>query len=163
MRVRRTRAEDMDTVMDIFAHARQRMRDAGNPNQWTTEYPIREDVLEDIRNGRSFVVTDDGRIVGTFMFYIGEEPTYAYIEDGEWPDDLPYGSIHRLAGHRSVKGIFETVLRFCEKKADRIRIDTHEDNKPMLHLMDKFGFERCGVVYMENGTPRTAFYKTCSR
>ena len=163
MQVRHTETEDIDVVLDLYAHARQRMRDAGNPNQWTTEYPTRENILKDIENGNSYVLTDDDGIAGTFAFIIGEEPTYAYIEDGEWPDDLPYGSIHRLAGYRNRKGVFEAVLDFCSKRIERIRIDTHADNRPMLHLMEKCGFRRCGIVYMQNGTPRIAFSKTYIR
>lgn len=33
---------------------------------------------------------------------------------------------------------------------------------PMQHLFEKNGFERCGVIYVENGTPRFA-YQRCAR
>jgi hypothetical protein len=40
-----------------------------------------------------------------------------------------------------------------------IRIDTHRDNVPMLSLLDKSGFERCGIIYLKNGDERIAFQK----
>ena len=40
-----------------------------------------------------------------------------------------------------------------------IRIDTHEDNRIMQHLLDKYGFAKCGCIYVEDGTPRIAYQK----
>ena len=38
-----------------------------------------------------------------------------------------------------------------------LRIDTHADNLPMQGASMKAGFERAGVVYVSDGTPRVAF------
>ena len=37
------------------------------------------------------------------VFIIGADPTYEVIEDGAWPDNSPYGTIHRIAGDGQVK------------------------------------------------------------
>ena len=48
-----------------------------------------------------------------------------------------------------------SVLEHCES----LRADTHEDNKIMQHLLEKNGFVRCGIIHVEDGTPRVAYQK----
>lgn len=156
--IRKTEHEDLDRIAEIFACARRRMKETGNPTQWGEDRPSLDLVLKDISEGCSYVVTDHGRIVATFAFPIGIEPTYLEI-DGSWIDDAPYGTIHRIASDGSVKGVFESVLSYVGKMGVDIRIDTHRDNRPMLHLIEKNGFTRCGIIIVDDGTERIAFQK----
>ena len=157
--IRKTTAEDIPRVLEILAYARDFMRASGNPNQWQDNRPDPGLVYEDVEKDQGYVMEDDGWIFGTFALVMGDDPTYAHIEDGEWPDNDPYGTIHRIAGDDTHKGVFEKCLEFCDTQTDIVRIDTHIDNKPMLHLLEKTGFVRCGVIYVDNGTPREAFYR----
>ena len=156
--LRKSRIEDLDRIAEIFASARQRMKENGNPDQWKDDRPSLDLVREDIRKGNSYVVEDDGRVVATFAYIIGIEPTYLDI-DGQWLSDDPYGTIHRIASDGSVRGIFELVLNFAESFGRDIRIDTHEDNTVMRHLLAKHGFIYCGIIIVDNGTKRLAFQK----
>lgn len=153
-KIRRAIMADMDDVLGIYAHARQFMRDNGNPTQWGDNHPRQEILVEDVELGRLYVVEADGRICGVFMFQIGDDPTYAHIE-GSWRSAEPYGVIHRIAGMGG--GVFPVVLEFCRGLISHIRIDTHEDNKPMQHVVEKYGFTRRGIIYVEDGTPRIAY------
>lgn len=146
---------DLDEIEQIYSHARQFMADNGNPTQWANGYPQRELLEEDICLGRLYVAKKENGIYGVFLFAIGEDPTYAYIEDGAWISDLPYGTIHRIAS--CGKGLFTEALEFCRKMCNHIRIDTHHNNKPMQHLVEKHGFTRCGIIYTDDGTPRIAY------
>lgn len=94
---------------------------------------------------------------GVFAFIIGPDPTYTYIEDGVWLNDDVYGTIHRIAGDGVAKGVFKKCLDFCKSQIDNLRIDTHHNNLTMQHLVEKNGFEKCGIVYMEDGSPRIAY------
>ena len=38
-----------------------------------------------------------------------------------------------------------------------LRIDTHENNRPMRHLCESRGFTQCGIIYVDDGSPRIAF------
>lgn len=49
------------------------------------------------------------------------------------------------------------MFAFAKERADHLRIDTHRDNLPMQGASIKAGFERAGVVYVSDGTPRVAF------
>lgn len=159
MNFRLATLSDLDEMMNIFAYAREQMRLSGNPNQWGTTTPAREVMEEYIEKKQTYIVYDENRILGTFVFFIGEDPTYNVIENGEWLNDMPYGVIHKIAKAPDCSGVLCEIISFCENKTANIRIDTHEDNKIMQHLLEKNGFTRCGIIYLENGSPRIAYHK----
>lgn len=148
---------DLPAISDIYAHARSFMAANGNPVQWGTTYPAPELLEEDVRLGRLFVDTTDGRICGVFMFALGDDPTYAYIEDGAWLDNSPYGTIHRVASDGTTPGTLKRCVAFCRKQCAHLRIDTHADNHIMQKCIAKEGFTRCGTIYVEDGSPRIAY------
>lgn len=155
-------ATDLDRILEIYAIAKKYMHENGNPNQWNGAYPDRETLAQDIACNRLYVYKNDGVIHGVFVLLLEKEATYDYIEGGEWLDDKPYGTIHRIAGSREVGGIFEKCLHFCRNKLREtsigsLRIDTHHDNHTMQYLLGKYGFERCGIIYLKNGEPRMAY------
>ena len=158
--VRHTKTTDLDSVMSIFDNARTRMRASGNLTQWVDGYPTKNLILDDIRNGNSYVVEIEQRIIGVFTFIEGDEPTYSKIE-GRWLDNKPYGTIHRIAAAPGVNGIADACLEFCLLKDIGIRVDTHVDNKPMLGWLSKRGFSYCGNLckrwHSTNGFPVTFF------
>ena len=150
---------DLPRILEIYDIAKAYMRASGNPNQWNGAYPDPETLRTDMEKQRLYVYKKNGRIHGVFMLLLEEEPTYAYIEDGSWREEAPYGTIHRLAGDGEVKGLFAKCVAFCEKKVPYLRADTHFDNHTMQHLLEKNGFERRGIIYLKNGDPRIAYQK----
>ena len=160
MTIRPTTYADIEALQAIFAYARAQMIADGNPTQWDDGYPSREQLMSDIQRGVSYVVEHNGQPCATFVFIIGKDPTYAYIEDGNWLDDtLLYGTIHRIASSGEQRGIFPFVLHWCSAQCGNIRIDTHEDNKRMIHLIEQAQFTRCGIIYTRNNTPRIAYQR----
>ena len=95
--------------------------------------------------------------MGVFALIIGSEPTYEIIEQGSWHSSMPYGTIHRLASDGSSKGIARSCFDYCKEKCSYLRIDTHRDNKPMLAAIKKYGFQECGIIYVQDGSERIAF------
>ena len=156
-RIRRAAMADLPRILEIYAYAREFMAKTGNPNQWKTSNPPRETLEADIPAGNLYVVEAQG-IHGVFAYFTEPGPTYTYIEEGSWLEDTPYGTIHRVAGDGS-GGIFSAVLIFAEEQNSHVRIDTHHDNKVMQHVLEKHGFQRRGIIYLENGEPRIAYEK----
>ena len=154
--VRKAKWEDLEKIGEIYAYARGFMAEHGNPNQWGTIHPPKEQLVADIQNGDLYVITDYTGIHGVFYFFIGADPTYAVIDDGMWHDDRIYGTIHRIASDGS-GGILGTAVQFCKGKIDYLRIDTHADNKVMQRAVAKQGFQRCGIIYQPDGSPRIAY------
>ena len=156
--IRKATPADLPAVEAVYALARTFMAQNGNPTQWGTTYPATELLEEDIRLGRLYVDTNESRVCGVFMFTVGEDdPTYAYIEDGAWRDSSPYGVIHRIAADGTTPGVLSRALTFCRERCSHLRIDTHGDNYPMQHLVEKYGFSRRGIIYTDDGSPRLAY------
>ena len=153
-------AADVERIMEVLAVAKQKMRDSGNTNQWVGGYPTTEAVLHDIERDGGFVVEEDGVVVAYFAMLPSPEPTYAKIYEGAWLNDQPYHVVHRMGSLMSVLGIFKDVMDYCFKVDHNIRVDTHRDNKVMQHLIEKYGFTYCGIIYLANGDERLAYQLT---
>lgn len=155
--IRNAQLQDLDAIERIYSIGRAFMRASGNQKQWINGYPQRALLEDDIKNKRLFVIEEEGKPRAVFAFILGDDPTYAYIEDGQWPNQKPYGTIHRIASDGTGKGVVEKALTFALQFTDEVRADTHEDNKPMQRALSKNGFTRCGIIYLENGDPRIAY------
>ena len=115
---------DLSRIQEIYAYARRFMAETGNPNQWGNHHPPVETLIEDIEKKLLYVLENETGIHGVFYFYIGDDPTYGYLEGGTWRSDALYGTIHRIAGDGS-GGILGTSVTFCKSLINHIRIDTH--------------------------------------
>lgn len=161
LKIRKATPDDFAEIMRIYARARAFMAQTGNPHQWGDDgYPSEELIREDIREGVSYVAEADGQIEAVFLFRVGDDPTYHVIEGGNWLNDEPYGVVHRIAAAGRVKGAGAWCLQWAFAQCGNLRIDTHDDNAVMQHVLEKSGFVKCGRIYLENGDPRVAFQKS---
>lgn len=159
MVIRHAEMADLPAMMDMFARARAFMASSGNPNQWVDGYPSAEVAMHDIEARNAYVCTGaDGSLLATFCFIVGDDPTYAVIEQGRWLNSRPYATIHRLASSGIEAGMALECLRWAASRGLDLRADTHADNHIMQHILLKFGFISCGIIYTHNGTPRLAFH-----
>ena len=160
MNIRRAVSGDIDEIMSLYSMAREFMKATGNPDQWKDNYPSRELIMSDVKSGSLYVGTENGEILASFFFVIGLDPTYGNIYGGRWLDDNDeYGTIHRVAVKVHGKGVADEIYRFCSGLNRSIRIDTHKDNKPMQRSLEKNGFKKCGIIYLENGDERIAYQR----
>lgn len=155
--IRLAEMSDLTEILRIYAHARAYMAEQGNPSQWGKVKPPRETLEQDIKKRQLYVCTNDNSIYGVFALIFGADPTYARIERGNWKSAEPYGAIHRVAGDGTVKGVFAECLEYCKARSWHLRIDTHADNRIMQHCIEKNGFDRCGMIHIQDGTPRIAY------
>ena len=155
--IRKASMSDIDAVMRIYGAAKKFMCENGNKTQWPGNYPDRDLVSDDIANGNLYVICrEDSSVCACFGLFFGDDPTYSHIE-GSWKNDAPYAAIHRVASDGSIKGVFRKCFDFVSARHPHIRIDTHEDNKIMQRAILNCGFVYCGIIYVENGTPRRAY------
>ena len=155
--IRHTTAADIEAVMQMYDHSRSVMRANGNYTQWTG-YPTRDDVAADIACGASRIIEEHGVPTGTFAVVSGVEPTYGIIAHGRWIDDTtPYATVHRLAAMPNTHGIADIAFAYANESFAHLRADTHADNAAMRHILDKQGFVYCGIVFMDDGSPRVAY------
>ena len=160
MLVRIAHIEELDAIMAVLEAAKGIMRASGNTSQWVDGYPSEAAIKNDISDGHGFVVTDNERIVGYFAFISSPELTYAHIYEGKWLDDtLPYHVVHRIGSYPEVHGVFRAIMDWCFSKDSNIRVDTHRDNHIMQHVLLKYGFRYCGIIYLDSGAERLAYQK----
>ena len=159
MHIRPGEEKDLDAIVQVIDTARAFMRAHGNAAQWVNGYPSRELFAADMRGGHCFVAEENGRVHAVFSLFEGPDPTYAVIEDGAWLNDDAYVCIHRIGSDGELRGVLQEAVRFAALRGMDLRADTHADNIPMQNALKKCGFIRCGVIYVDDGTPREAFQR----
>ncbi len=132
--------------------------------QWTNCYPNLQTIEQDIQDQTGYVLKVDKQIAGYMSISFQEEPAYAIIQ-GKWNTSSPYAVIHRLGLSDAFRGlglgsyIFSLIEDLCLKNGIyTIRIDTHQANLPMQHVLAKQGFSKCGIIWIHGGE-RLAFDK----
>lgn len=159
--------DDIDQVMVAVEDAREFLKEQGN-GQWQDGYPNRDDFIHDIKSGRLFVVLDDDSpdiIVGCVAFTYREEE-YHHLYEGKWLSEREYMVMHRVAvkkEYRSLgygKKLFEVFIKQATLEGYRsLRIDTHEKNSVMRHIIESFGFIYCGKVILTPNKDRVVYEK----
>ena len=163
MYIRQATYSDLDSLMQIFEGAKVIMRASGNLHQWDNGYPTIAVVRKDISQGNCYVLCEGTEILGTMALIAGPDHTYSYIE-GKWSNDDPYYVIHRIAAAVPARNVAKTMFDWAFEHIGQqgcfvIRIDTHKDNCIMQHILAKYGFTHCGVIYLDDGAPREAYLK----
>lgn len=160
LQIRKTQKQEIDTIMAMFDHSRRLMRASGNQHQWVGGYPQRSIAESDIVTGQSYIVTDGDTPVGTFVFFIGTEPTYRSIYHGHWVDEeISYGTLHRMAKTSNAHGIADVIIKWCATQAPSLRADTHIDNHIVQHILERNNFIYCGMIQLEDHTWRKAYQR----
>ncbi|MDF7668224.1 MULTISPECIES: GNAT family N-acetyltransferase [unclassified Lactobacillus] len=156
MQLRRATMADFDQIMMILKDGANQLAESG-VNQWQGEYPSPDQIKEDIENGWAYLaVSDDEETVGAISIVTGPDHAYDNL-NGEWLMQTDnYVVIHRVAirskhaGHGYATKLLRAVIeniRDSHPEVDSIRIDTHEDNQAMQHLINKMGFKQVGTLY----------------
>ena len=154
---RRATVEDMDALLSITARASARLLAAG-VDQWQNGYPNAEFFTRDIAEGSAWLFTHGGRPAGCVTVRHGREKQYDRLF-GEWltPPDSAYGTIHRIAVADEYlgRGLADEMFQFAEDITvgtgyASIRVDTHEQNGPMRRRLEKRGYTRCGLLWIDS-------------
>lgn len=149
MEIRKAKLEDLDSILSIYDTARAFMKSYGNATQWGDAWPPKEVIISDIEEGNGYVVVGkDDLPHAVFALIFDKDPNYESI-DGAWLNDEPYAVIHRIASDGSVKGILSMAVDYASHYIKNIRIDTHQDNSPMLRAIKKCGFVYCGGINLD--------------
>ncbi len=157
MNIMKAKKEDLSKLRELYDIAKSTMDQIGNTKQWMPGEPPNTEILLSIESGEQYVILDEDKIVGTFVFFLHKDPCYDEIFEGSWPNNEPYGTIHRIASDGVTKGILGEIFKYAEQQAENLRIDTHKDNAIMHHLLAKYGFKRAGIVYVKSGGERVAY------
>ncbi|EJT6501449.1 GNAT family N-acetyltransferase [Clostridium perfringens] len=165
MEFRQAKISDLDQIVEIIELSKKYLKET-KVDQWQDGYPAKEDLRKDIESGNSYVLTNKDEIVATTVISLEGESTYNLIFNGEWITNEEYIVMHRVAVHDKYKGkgIFKELIKEAESLAlnkgiSSIKIDTHRDNISMQRAVVKNDFQKCGIIYLEDGSERIAFEK----
>ena len=160
---RKATLADLDAVMEAVEDSRETLRLQGN-GQWQDGYPNRNDFINDINNGRLFVVLNDNKEPVGLCALTYREEDYHHLYEGEWLTDMPYMVMHRVALKKEYRGqgygmkLFDVFIEVAKLEGYRsLRIDTHEGNALMRHLIMKAGFTYCGKAILTPNKDRMVF------
>lgn len=159
MEIRKAKLEDLEILLKMYESARMFMTSHGNPTQWGSTYPPKALLAQDIEDGNSYVCEEHGNIIATFYYKEGRDDTYTKIYNGQWLDESPYGVVHRITSDGTIRGAASFCLNWALEQCRNLRIDTHRDNVVMQHMLDKNGFQYCGIIYLEDGSERMGYQK----
>lgn len=156
MQLKQAKMEDLETIIEILKDGANQLAERG-VEQWQGDYPSQAQIKQDIENGWAYLaVSQDNQTVGAIAIVPAPDSSYDQM-DGEWLINTDrYVVIHRVAIHSKHAGngyatkLFTEVIENLKNQKDKIesiRIDTHEDNQAMQHLIDKMGFKRVGTLH----------------
>ena len=156
---RKASLEDIESIGHLIEMARKSLRDDGI-DQWQKTNPNKEIIKKQIEKDDAYVFDKEGKVLAYAYVFDGVDPCYN-IHEGKFKSDS-YLVIHTLmVDNRGVvpklgTKFMEALVDFTEKSGKKaIRIDTHQDNFRMRGLLDKFSFEKIGIVQIdEDGIPK---------
>ena len=148
---------DLEKILLIYEKAKKYMAQEGNSTQWDEQYPSRAILLEDIAKQELVVIEIANEIHGVFAYIIGEDETYQEMTNGEWLNDLPYGTIHRIASSFIYPGVLALAKEYALQQNNNLKIDTHPANKTMQAAILKQQFIYCGEIKAQDGSKRYAY------
>ena len=156
MKIRLSTPQDIPMIMKLINEAKAYFKKQGI-DQWQDGYPNEESIYQDILLKQSYLLEHHHDIIGTFCLSYALETVYEAIEEGSWLSSKPYVTLHRIAISSKEKGknYASYILEYIYQQAlsqhiHALRVDTHEDNLSMQHMLLKNGFTYCGIIYLES-------------
>lgn len=163
MKLLQATKDDVNQLFHCIEEARSYFKENKIPQWQSKQYPSIHHIFQDIEKGQSYVVKEDDQVIATAAISLEKDPNYIHIE-GHWLKDENYMVVHRIAILPTWKGkqVGKLFIEYAKKKAlafgyASVRIDTHPKNQAMIRLIEKCGFTYCGIIYVEDGTPRNAY------
>jgi ribosomal protein S18 acetylase RimI-like enzyme len=156
--VKKAQLHDLSRIMEIIDSAKALLKADGS-SQWQDGTPNQATLTSDINNGDCWILKVGDQIAGTATLLTTPDPNYAEILDGQWKNTSDsYATIHRIAIDSNYRGmaLSKFFLSNLISLGNRVgftnfRIDTHELNQRMQHLVQQFDFEYTGIIYVNPG------------
>ncbi len=163
MKFRPSNQADTDRIMELIQQAKDHLKRSG-VDQWQKGYPDRASIQADTGSQTGYVMTDGGTVVGYLCVSFDGEEAYDHI-DGAWKSIQDYAVVHRMAIDDACKGrgLAGAMMEFAEtlcalRGIHSIKVDTDMDNHAMRHILEKNGYEYCGLIRFDN-SDKIAFEK----
>lgn len=148
--------QDLDTIVSIIESAKVRLKQDGL-TQWQSGNPSEDVLKKDIETETSYVYLIDEKIAGVINISKEKDPNYESIEGSWLEDNDAYITLHRIAtcdvytGKGVGQKMIQSALQFAKNQGfSEVRIDTHHNNKRMIALVSKLGFQYAGIIHVDD-------------
>ena len=94
---------------------------------------------------------------------IRKRPAYVWQALSHIPTHSPlikgkqYLTLRRVASDGICHGLLPQMAAYAKNLCSSLRIDTHQSNYIMQKQIERAGFQRCGIIYVRDGSPRIAY------
>lgn len=155
-KVRQANINDLREIMEVIDDAKRLFKEKGS-TQWQDKdnYPNINTLMNDLQKNIVLVATDIDLIIGVCVISFQEEECYKNITQGKWLNDNKYAVIHRIAVRKGYyhMGVAHHLLDEAEDYVIKenvfdIKVDTHENNIIMQHLLESMRYSYTGVIYL---------------
>ncbi|MFV0558376.1 MAG: GNAT family N-acetyltransferase [Enterococcus sp.] len=151
--IRKSQSTDLLAILAIINEAKLYLAQQGS-SQWQNGYPNQATIQHDITLQHSYVLVVNHEIAATFVLQETPDANYSQIYAGAWQRaDEAYTTIHRIAISAKFRqqNLASHMIHFSIQQSrnlgfNQLRVDTHEKNRPMQHLLTKNGFTKVGKV-----------------
>ena len=155
--------QDLTIAIQLIEQGKAFLKSLGI-DQWQNGYPDEVCIKNDILERKGYFLVYGKAIVGYMCIDFDGEPAYDNLQ-GKWLSHMPYVVVHRMVINNTFKkkGLASIAFQLVEKLAiqngiQSFRVDTDIDNKIMQHILNKNGFQYCGIVNFDN-SEKIAFEK----
>lgn len=139
--------DDIDVLMVLFRSCGKDLMDKNIP-QWGDHYPIRTNIVNDLKNKTVYVIkNDEQQIVATITLDENQDPQYQAVK-WKFPS-LKVLVVHRLAvvPNAQNQGLATQLMSFAESIAQQkclevVRLDAYSLNPKALYFYEKLGYVR---------------------
>ncbi|SCC11716.1 GNAT family N-acetyltransferase [Weissella bombi] len=156
LNLRKAQQKHLDDIMVIVHDAQQNLKNA-DVDQWQDGYPDKSNILSDINQGILYEIIFNNKLVGIMAIQYTPEPNYQSLSGGKWHAQGPYATIHRFAissnfahQHLGKLALTSALTLIKNNHITAVRIDTHETNLRMQHLLKQLGFHYRGIIHISD-------------
>ncbi|UQS83018.1 GNAT family N-acetyltransferase [Bombilactobacillus thymidiniphilus] len=156
---------DLPTMSAIIQSAKELLKN-DNIDQWQDGYPNLAQSRADVENKQAYVLMVNQQIGAMATFLTQPDPSYQTLRQGHWQQNGPYATFHRLAVNPEFRGqhltnyLMSNLLTLAiQHDLANVRIDTHQDNLRMQHILNNWGFQKRGMIELQyqQGGVRVAY------
>ncbi|HWO76265.1 MAG TPA: GNAT family N-acetyltransferase [Bacillus sp. (in: firmicutes)] len=151
MLIRKANRDDLQAIMSMIEITVKLMEKNQN-DQWTGEYPAKDDFQSDLRKDNLYVAILHEKIVGCITIDQEEPEEYSLVK---WRRAGEAYLFHRLAVDPDTRGegVASKLISFAESIAIKnnvfyMKVDTYSLNQKAQMLFEKLGYEKRGEIYL---------------
>jgi ribosomal protein S18 acetylase RimI-like enzyme len=168
MRLTQAQPNQLEEIVQMYEDVKKVMA-KNNVYQWDGDYPNRDVLREDLRQGNLYVIMKDGKVAAAVALDQHTPPEYDEIS---WRDRSgSYLVVHRLCVNPDFQGqgisklLVKEIENFAREKGyTSIRLDTQTANEKAMNLYESQGYEKRGEFYFpEFEIPFVAYEKELER